>query len=126
MRLKFFAEEQVLFAGGRCSHDPSFTIVSQAEATHAFQNHDQLMPNFTFAMQTHLSKRGEAVAEDVTEKNLRELAFDTQKYSGAAIANLVNLAAMRVERDGRDQICYQDLTDVSHYRKSLQVQRMLA
>lgn len=64
-------------------------------------------------MQTHLSKRGEAVAEDVTEKNLRELAFDTQKYSGAAIANLVNLAAMRAERDGRDQICYQDLTEVS-------------
>ncbi len=77
-------------------------------------------------MQTHLSKRGEAVAEDVTEKNLRELAFDTQKYSGAAIANLVNLAAMRVERDGRDQICYQDLTDVSYYRNSLHVQMVLA
>ena len=84
------------------------------------------MPNSTFAMQTHLSKRGEAVAEDVTEKNLRELAFDTQKYSGAAIANLVNLAAMRVERDGRDQICYQDLTDVSHCRNLLCVQRLLA
>jgi ATP-dependent 26S proteasome regulatory subunit len=77
-------------------------------------------------MQTHLSKRGEAVAEDVTEKNLRELAFDTQKYSGAAIANLVNLAAMRVERDGRDQIRYQDLTDVSHCRKLCHVQNMLA
>ena len=77
-------------------------------------------------MQTHLSKRGEAVAEDVTERNLRELAFDTQKYSGAAIANLVNLAAMRVERDGRDQIRYQDLTDVSRCRNSLQMQRVLA
>ncbi len=77
-------------------------------------------------MQTHLSKRGEAVAEDVTEKNLRELAFDTQKYSGAAIANLVNLAAMRVERDGRDQICYQDLTDVSRRRNSLHMQRVFA
>ena len=64
-------------------------------------------------MQTHLRKRGDAVAEDVTEKNLRELAFDTQRYSGAAIANLVNLAAMRVERDGRDRIAYKDLTDVS-------------
>lgn len=53
------------------------------------------------------------MADDVTEKNLRELAFDTQKYSGAAIANLVNLAAMRVERDGRDKIQYKDLTDVS-------------
>lgn len=53
------------------------------------------------------------MADDVTEKNLRELAFDTQKYSGAAIANLVNLAAMRVESDGRDKIQYKDLTDVS-------------
>lgn len=65
------------------------------------------------AMQTHLRKRGDAVAEDVTERSLRELAFDTQRYSGAAIANLVNLAAMRAERDGRDQIQYKDLTDVS-------------
>jgi len=65
-----------------------------------------------YALQTHLNKRGGAVADDVTEKNLRELAFDTQRYSGAAIANLVNLAAMRAERDGRDQIAYQDLTDV--------------
>ncbi|DBA94610.1 hypothetical protein WJX77_012597 [Trebouxia sp. C0004] len=65
--------------------------------------------------QTHLRKRGEAVAEDVTEKNLREIAFDTQKFSGAAIANLVNLAAMSVERDGRDQIRYQDLTDALQY-----------
>lgn len=54
------------------------------------------------------------MAEDVTEKNLRELAFDTQRYSGAAIANLVNLAAMRAERDGREQIQYKDLTDVSN------------
>ena len=65
-------------------------------------------------VQTHLNKRGGAVADDVTEKNLRELAFDTQRYSGAAIANLVNLAAMRAERDTRDQIRYQDLTDVGH------------
>ncbi|KAL3160769.1 hypothetical protein ABBQ38_009182 [Trebouxia sp. C0009 RCD-2024] len=65
--------------------------------------------------QTHLRKRGGAVAEDVTEKNLRELAFDTQRYSGAAIANLVNLAAMRAERDGREQIQYKDLTDALQY-----------
>lgn len=65
--------------------------------------------------QTHLNKRGGAVADDVTEKNLRELAFDTQRYSGAAIANLVNLAAMRAERDTRDQIRYQDLTDALQY-----------
>lgn len=64
-------------------------------------------------VQTHLKRRGDSVADDVTEKNLRELAFDTQKYSGAAIANLVNLAAMRVESDGRDKIQYKDLTDVS-------------
>ena len=64
-------------------------------------------------MQTHLKRRGDNVADDVTVENLRELAFDTQKYSGAAIANLVNVAAMRVERDGRDKIQYKDLTDVS-------------
>lgn len=64
-------------------------------------------------MQTHLKRRGDNVADDVTVENLRELAFDTQKYSGAAIANLVNVAAMRVERDGRDKIKYKDLTDVS-------------
>lgn len=63
-------------------------------------------------MQTHLRKRGDAIAEDVTEKKLRELAFDTQRYSGAAIANLVNLAAMRAERDARDKIEFKDLTDV--------------
>ena len=64
-------------------------------------------------MQTHLRKRGDATAEDITEKKLRELAFDTQRYSGAAIANLVNLAAMGAERDGRDKIEFKDLTDVS-------------
>lgn len=63
-------------------------------------------------LQVHLKKRESNLADDITEKNLRELAFDTQRYSGAAIANLVNLAAMRVERDGRDMICYKDLTDV--------------
>lgn len=64
-------------------------------------------------MQVHLNKRGDRLGEDITEKNLQELAFDTQRFSGAAIANLVNLAAMRVERDGRDTIMYKDLTDVS-------------
>ena len=64
-------------------------------------------------MQVHLNKRGDRLGEDITEKNLQELAFDTQRYSGAAIANLVNLAAMRVERDVRDTIMYKDLTDVS-------------
>ena len=61
----------------------------------------------------HLNKRGDKLGDDITEKNLQELAFDTQRYSGAAIANLVNLAAMRVERDGRDVISYKDLKDVS-------------
>ena len=71
-------------------------------------------------MQVHLKKRQSSLADDITEKNLRELAFDTQRYSGAAIANLVNLAAMRVERDGRDRICYKDLIDVSNVPECMQ------
>ena len=124
-RLNVSAEEHILFASANIAHLNLFpkSLVRQKLRTLSMTMISSC-PNFTFAMQTHLSKRGEAVAEDVTEKNLRELAFDTQKYSGAAIANLVNLAAMRVERDGRDQICYQDLTDVS--LQKLSVQKVLA
>lgn len=89
------------------------TCAAKADAGQAFTKSADDVSSLVWYVQTHLRKRGGAVAEDVTEKNLRELAFDTQRYSGAAIANLVNLAAMRAERDGREQIQYKDLTDVS-------------
>ena len=40
---------------------------------------------------------------------MRELAFETQRYSGAQLANLVNIAASFVGRDGRDVIAQADL-----------------
>ena len=126
IRLTVSAKQHILFASAKVAHLMLFpsSLVRQKLHTHFSMTVISLCTKF--AMQTHLSKRGEAVAEDVTERNLRELAFDTQKYSGAAIANLVNLAAMRVERDGRDQIRYQDLTDVSRCRNSLHMQRVPA
>ena len=44
--------------------------------------------------------------------NLREVAFETQRYSGAQLANLVNIAASFVGRDGRDTIMQADLLHV--------------
>lgn len=52
----------------------------------------------------HLSKR--PCDDDIL---LGELAFETQRFSGAQIANLVNTAAMLAGRDGRESIAHADL-----------------
>ena len=56
----------------------------------------------------HLNRR--PCAEDI---NLREIAFETQRFSGAQLANLVNLAASFVGRAGRDRITHADMLQVS-------------
>ena len=65
------------------------------------------------SLQVHLAKRGDAVADDVTEESIREVAYNLDGASGAMIANIVNLAGLRVEKAGRDQIRIQDIADVS-------------
>ena len=55
----------------------------------------------------HLGRR--PCADDL---NLREIAFETQRTSGAQLANLVNLAASFVGRAGRDEITQADLLQV--------------
>ncbi len=57
--------------------------------------------------QVHLGRR--PCADDL---NLREIAFETQRTSGAQLANLVNLAASFVGRAGRDEITQADLLQV--------------
>ncbi len=63
---------------------------------------DKLPPS-----QVHLGRR--PCADDL---NLREIAFETQRTSGAQLANLVNLAASFVGRAGRDEITQADLLQV--------------
>jgi cell division protease FtsH len=60
------------------------------------------------SLQVHLRDR--PVADDI---NLRELAFETQRYSGAQLANLVNIAASIAGKEGRDAIAQDDLLRVT-------------
>lgn len=53
----------------------------------------------------HLSKR----QWDASDVRLKELAFETQQFSGAMIANLVNNAALLCARADRDVITHADL-----------------
>ena len=67
--------------------------------------------------QVHLNRR--PCADDI---NLREIAFETQRYSGAQLANLVNLAASFVGRAGRDRITHADMLEVGCARHSQALQ----
>ena len=58
-------------------------------------------------MQVHLERR--PCADDVNEDSLGRLAFQTQQFVGASLANLVNIAALNAGGAGRDTICYADL-----------------
>ena len=62
--------------------------------------------------QVHLEKR--PLADDINEDSLGRLAFQTQQFVGASLANLVNIAALNAGGAGRDSICYADLERVSH------------
>ena len=53
--------------------------------------------------------RNRPLADDL---NLRELAFETQRFSGAQLANLVNLAASFAGKEGRDSISQADMLQV--------------
>lgn len=57
--------------------------------------------------QVHLEKR--PLADDINEESLGRLAFQTQQFVGASLANLVNIAALNAGGAGRDSICYADL-----------------
>ncbi|KAK9816556.1 hypothetical protein WJX72_001883 [[Myrmecia] bisecta] len=67
-------------------------------------------------LKVHLAKRAASVGEDV-EPNLHELSYATQQFSGAALANLVNMAAMIVGREGRQKITYDDLVQALDYER---------
>ncbi len=58
-------------------------------------------------LQVHLERR--PCADDVNEESLGRLAFQTQQFVGASLANLVNIAALNAGGAGRDSICYADL-----------------
>lgn len=45
--------------------------------------------------------------------DLREIAFETQRFSGAALANLVNVASILAGRAGREEVCHSDILGVS-------------
>ena len=68
----------------------------------------------TCRFQVHLGRR--PCADDL---NLREIAFETQRCSGAQLANLVNLAASFVGRAGRDRITQADLLQVRVSRQGI-------
>lgn len=58
-------------------------------------------------LQVHLGYR--AHADDIDYK---ELSFETQAYSGAQLAGLVNSAAIVASRHGRELISMQDFNQV--------------
>lgn len=49
--------------------------------------------------------------------DLRELAFVTQQFSGAMIANLINMAAILAARAGREVITQADMFDALDYER---------
>ena len=55
-------------------------------------------------LKVHLDKR--PCSPDI---DLRELAFETQRFSGAMLANLVNTAAMLAGREGREEVTHNDM-----------------
>jgi ATP-dependent Zn protease len=65
-------------------------------------------------LQVHLA--GRPVAEDI---DLRTIAFETTKYTGAQLANLVNTAGGFVGKAGREAITTADLQHVRATLRSL-------
>ena len=67
-------------------------------------------------LQVHLDKvgtaPGEGLADDINPDSVESLAYETEGYSGAALANLVNLALLQAQYDGRDKISLGDLESV--------------
>ena len=53
--------------------------------------------------------------EQEGEINLREIAFETQRFSGAALANLVNTACILAGRAGRDSLKHEDFSRALDY-----------
>lgn len=60
----------------------------------------------------HLAKR--PCDDDI---DLHALSFETQRFSGAQIANLVNTGAMLAGREGRESISHADLEHVRNLRR---------
>lgn len=47
--------------------------------------------------------------------DIREVAFETQRFSGAALANLVNTACILAGRAGREYLVHEDLENALNY-----------
>lgn len=61
-------------------------------------------------MKVHLDRVG--AAEDI---RYDELSVSMRKFSGADIANIVNLGASIAAREGRDVVCHEDLVKALYY-----------
>ena len=78
--------------------------------------HCSCQPILMPPLQVHLDKvgtaPGEGLADDINPDSVDSLAYETEGYSGAALANLVNLALLQAQYDGRDKIALMDLESV--------------
>lgn len=63
-------------------------------------------------LEVHLAKHPTEGDIDV-----RELAFETQRYSGAGLANLVNLAALMAGKKGREKLQHSDILEALEYER---------
>ena len=60
----------------------------------------------------HLEKRlddGRRRPHTLSEEQLHTMSFETREYSGAMLASLVNAAALRAGRAGREAVTFNDL-----------------
>ena len=61
------------------------------------------------SVQVHMAKHN---VEPMSTEQMHSIAFETQNFSGAQLANLVNLASMFAARDSRDAVQYDDFFKV--------------
>lgn len=62
--------------------------------------------------QVHLERRlddGRRRPHTLSEEQLHTMSFETREYSGAMLASLVNAAALRAGRAGREAVTFNDL-----------------
>ena len=62
--------------------------------------------------QVHLEKRlddGRRRPHTLSEEQLHTMSFETREFSGAMLASLVNAAALRAGRAGREAVTFNDL-----------------
>ena len=72
--------------------------------------------------QVHLEKRlddGRRRPHTLSEEQLHTMSFETREFSGAMLASLVNAAALRAGRAGREAITFNDLEQARGWRHAL-------